>query len=60
MIIFGPAALICAVLALYTGPNEDVIDTPYRICAFLGLTGGTFMVIAVILIITGVVTIPLY
>jgi hypothetical protein len=58
MIVFGPAAIICAVLALYTPPGAKLIDIPYRVCAFLGLAAGVLMTIAYILIATGVVQIP--
>ena len=56
MIFVVPPAIVCAVLALYTAPKEKIIETVYRICAFIGLAVGILEMVAAILILTGVVT----
>jgi len=56
MIFVAPPAIVCAVLALYTAPKEKVIETVYRVCAFIGLSVGILEIIAAILILTGLVT----
>ena len=56
MIFVAPPAIVCAVLALYTAPGEKLIETIYRWCAFIGLAGGIFEVIAAILVLSGLVT----
>ncbi len=55
MIFFGPPAIACAVLALYTAPEEKVIETPYKVCAFIGLALGVLETVGGILVLTGVV-----
>ena len=56
MIFVAPPAIVCAVLALYTVSGEKVIETVYRVCAFIGLAGGILELVAAILLLTGVVT----
>ena len=51
----GPPAIVAAIIALYTPPGEKVIESPYRILAFLGLALGVLETIFAVLGFAGII-----